>query len=88
MASFELSNKEQARAQAWIEKHSKEHAMEYTGVIGGRWTYAFTPTSIGTMAVVRCTCGAEEDIGDMTHGWDEFREAAAKRRAERGTRKD
>lgn len=35
-----------------------------TGSIGGRWTYSFTPTSLGTAITVHCACGKEENVTD------------------------
>lgn len=34
------------------------------GAIGGQYTYSFTNTTIGTVAKVRCACGAEIDLSD------------------------
>ena len=31
------------------------------GAIGGQYTYSFTPTSLGTVVLVRCACGNEEN---------------------------
>lgn len=46
----------------WIKKHNlKKHGSEtvYCGAIGGGMTYIFTPTSIGTVGKIRCSCGEE-----------------------------
>lgn len=60
---FGINELEIEAAEAWIKKHSEEHDM-YCGAIGGRWTYKITPTSLGTILVVQCACGAEEDVTD------------------------
>lgn len=38
--------------------------IKYDGAIGGKWTYEFTPTSIGTVCKVRCACGYSDDLSD------------------------
>ena len=35
------------------------------GAIGGRWTYKLTPTGLGTIIVVQCICGEEENVTDF-----------------------
>jgi len=66
---FHLAGIEKERAQSWIEQHKKDHPMKHTGAVGGRWSYTFTPTGIGTIVVVRCcACGAEKDVTNY-EGW-------------------
>lgn len=36
----------------------------YVGEIGGTTSYRFTPTSLGVVAVVLCTCGNEMELTD------------------------
>lgn len=36
----------------------------YTGAIGGAYTWEFTPTGLGTVTKVRCSCGEELDLTD------------------------
>ena|ERR1700690_4488086 len=56
--------------QKWIEEHDKakhinsEQTHRYSGAIGGAYTYEFTPTSLGTVARVRCSCGEVIDVSD------------------------
>lgn len=38
----------------------------YAGAIGGRISYIFTPTGLGTCIVVRCMCGEELNLTDVT----------------------
>ena len=55
---FFLTKKEQEKLSSWWEKHkSKTHPNGYFGANGGALTYHFTPTSIGIIKNVRCTCG-------------------------------
>lgn len=54
---FPISEKEKAAIDAWKLAHEKEaHGGDsYAGAIGGRYSYHFVPTSIGTSGVIRCT---------------------------------
>jgi len=59
--SFNISKKEWKAIKQWQEKHIKEkhNGSDYAGAIGGRYTYEFTPTSIGDIGTIKCGCGAE-----------------------------
>lgn len=61
---FDISEKEMTAASEWMDDHSKAHVMKSVGAIGGRWKWSFTPTSIGDVKKISCTCGAECDITD------------------------
>lgn len=60
----------------WVEKYESEqmckfaskHSHCHRGAIGGAITYCFTPTSLGVIMTVKCTCGKELDITDY-EGW-------------------
>ena len=64
---FPISEEEQKGIREWMDKHDEEvhHArtlgdkLKLGGCCGGRYTYKFTPTSIGTIGTVKCSCGAE-----------------------------
>lgn len=64
---FPISEEEQKSIREWMDKHDEEvhHArtlgdkLKLGGCCGGRYTYKFTPTSIGTIGTVKCGCGAE-----------------------------
>jgi hypothetical protein len=69
--SFNVSAEELAKATAWQCKHDREkhasqfkHGTRYSGAIGGAYTWCFTPTGIGTVVKVRCSCGEELDLTD------------------------
>ena len=70
---FPITEFDQKKIDEWKEKHDIEaHGlvtdglkMKAGGVIGGRYSYHFTPTSIGIFAKVRCSCGAEFDFSDI-----------------------
>lgn len=61
---FPISEKEQKEIREWQKKHDEE---EHGGVsaIGGRYTYEFIPTSIGTFGSVKCTCGAKLEFQEV-----------------------
>lgn len=61
MFSFIITDKEEAAIKKWQKKHVKEkhNGNNYSGAIGGRYTYEFIPTSIGDIGIVRCSCGEE-----------------------------
>lgn len=57
----------QKAIQEWQEKHDTEvHGLKTLedrlhagGLIGGRYTYHFVPTSIGISGTIQCSCGEE-----------------------------
>jgi hypothetical protein len=51
MGKFELTDKEQETIDIWQKKQRKKE-NKTTTAIGGRWTYQFTPTGIGTFIKV------------------------------------
>lgn len=70
---FPISEEEQKSIREWMDKHDEEvhHArtlgdkLKLGGCCGGRYTYKFTPTSIGTIGTVKCSCGAEFTFQNM-----------------------
>lgn len=70
---FPISEEEQESIREWMDKHDEEvhHArtlgdkLKLGGCCGGRYTYEFTPTSIGTIGTVKCSCGAKFTFQDM-----------------------
>jgi len=48
--AFSLNPTETAKALAWRDEHDKRHTGG--GAIGGRYTFSFTPTTLGTVAKV------------------------------------
>lgn len=63
---FPISEKEYNAIQCWIDKHDKAvHHGSTKACAGGRYSYRFLPTGLGTIGVVRCSCGAEFTFQDM-----------------------
>lgn len=62
---FPISEKEEKAIENWKEQHElKKHNLKtlnqklaFQGVSGGRYTYIFTPTAIGTFGEIKCSCG-------------------------------
>ena len=57
--AFGLSADQQRQHDEW-----KHHCSTYAGAIGGRLSYVFTPTGLGTCVTVKCICGEELDLTD------------------------
>lgn len=64
---FPISEKEKKKISEWQVKHDAEvhgvrtfeDKLRRYGAIGGRYSYTFTPTSIGTVGKIVCSCGEE-----------------------------
>jgi len=59
---FTLNKDEIKKALEFINNH--KCSIRYTGVIGGKITYLFTPNNVGCLIKVRCACGQELDLTD------------------------
>jgi hypothetical protein len=60
---FEVPDKE--KATKWLQEHNcKFKHPNKVGAIGGRISYQFTPTSLGLIAVIKCTCGEKCDVSN------------------------
>lgn len=63
---FPISKEEKDFIDEWTKDHLiKKHSDTYCGVIGGRFTYEFTPTSIGVVGKIKCICGEEFTFQDL-----------------------
>lgn len=63
---FKLSEEEEEMIKEWCEDHVKfNHRGKRSGAIGGRFTYNFTPTSIGTCGDITCSCGTTYRFRDI-----------------------
>ena len=62
---FKLNKEQTEKYQEWKKEHdvictvSKSNDI---GAIGGRFTFQFTPTSLGTITIVKCACGGNIDL--------------------------
>lgn len=66
-SDFVLSEDEELTVKNWVTSHNNDKHKGNTdsGAIGGRFTYCFTPTSIGTVGEVVCTCGDKFTFRDL-----------------------
>ena len=64
--TFSVTPEQVEAIRAWKKEHEAEShgGSEYAGAIGGRYSYKFTPTSIGTFGTVICSCGEKFDFAD------------------------
>lgn len=65
---FQVSQEEAAKAERWLSRHRCTVRTETPPAAGGRVSYEFTPTGIGTVIVVRCACGKSKNVTDY-EGW-------------------
>lgn len=64
--AFVISEKEDQKISEWKQNHRLKHACSYGSCIGGEYSYAFSPTSIGTIGSVVCDrCGEEFVFRDL-----------------------
>ena len=70
---FPISESEEEAIETWKEKHDAEahglktgeQRMRAEGFSGGRYSYHFIPTALGTSGVIRCHCGAEFEFQEI-----------------------
>lgn len=64
---FELDEVEHIKYREWRREHDKTCKNKYgVGAIGGRTTFCFTPTGLGNIVVVKCACGEEINLTDVS----------------------
>ena len=64
---FPMTEKEINTIKKWKKEHEKEvhnittddQRIQSGGAIGGTYTYSFRPTTIGTIGIIKCSCGKE-----------------------------
>ncbi len=64
---FELTGKEYTTFSEWDKKHKKVCKLyndPNPPAIGGRLTFSFTPTGLGSGVSVKCACGEECNCTD------------------------
>lgn len=57
---FIIDDEQQKKLDEW----KKHHKSVYTGAIGGRYTYSFTPTSLGV--VIKVTDYVTKEVIDLS----------------------
>lgn len=68
-ATFEINGEEWRTFEAWKKEHNKTCELarpNAQGAIGGRFSFMFTGSSIGTFVKALCACG-EEHLLTNTH---------------------
>ncbi len=63
MKTFKIDDEQLEKINAWMETRNPG---AYTGAIGGRLTYEFSPTSLGVVLVVRDAMGEEPRTLDVS----------------------
>lgn len=66
---FDLDKEQQEKASQFIKEHEcsfmvNKYGFKEVGAIGGSTTYRFTPTSLGVIIKIDCTCGQSVDVTD------------------------
>lgn len=64
MMTFTISDKEQEAIEKWQRKHKRKCSLRKDGE-NTHYTYSFTPTGIGDIICVRCSCGKSIDVTDI-----------------------
>ena len=68
MYTFSITDKEQLKLTALLAVHKETCKRgKSRSAIGGRLSYIFTPTTIGTLAHVECSCG---EVISFQDPWD------------------
>lgn len=69
MLKFVIDGKEAETYDAWRKKHDETCPKKgKCGAIGGRMTYSFSPTTLGTTIEISCACGEKVNVTDYS-GW-------------------
>lgn len=61
---FPISEEESKAIRQWMDNHEKEHSGRH-GCCGGKYTYVFIPTSLGTIGTIKCFCGESFDFQEL-----------------------
>lgn len=63
MIEFKTTEIEEQKLETWLSKHNKKCKLKKKNKMR-LFTYLFTPTGIGTIIEVKCSCGKSVDITD------------------------
>ncbi len=61
VTTFEIPDDLYSICVEWMQSHKCATDMPSTA-IGGKYTYTFTPTGIGTFIDIQCVCGGKLDL--------------------------
>jgi hypothetical protein len=72
---FELSKEQIEKVEQWDDLkmghkcslQSNEFSDKYVGCAGGHLSYIFTPTGLGDIVEVKCSCGETLNITEYEH---------------------
>lgn len=64
--SFQLTESEQKKLDDWL---ATKNLDKYGGAIGGRFTYSFTPTSLGVIIKVSDSLEQKDTIDLTDYDW-------------------
>ena len=75
MKTFTISDQDEQKINEWLDDHNKtciyyddgSKAEHPCGAIGGRLTYDFTPTGLGSIIHVTCMCTEALDLTEYTN---------------------
>jgi hypothetical protein len=59
---FEIPDEDADKSRIWRQEHKKVCELRDVGAIGGKYTWLFTPTSLGCIIILKCACGEELDL--------------------------
>ena len=65
---FTIDDKEYEVYRDWFNKHNESCKLKNPNnqtTIGGRITFSFTPTGLGTVITVECACGEKVNVTDI-----------------------
>ena len=63
---FELNDNEMKNLEKFDQHRCAFKKPFACGAAGGRLTFSFVGTGIGTLVTVKCACGKEKDITDIS----------------------
>lgn len=59
MKTFTITDEDWESIEKWQDYHTEEKHSDLPagGAIGGRFSYEFTPTTVGMVGICKCCCG-------------------------------
>lgn len=64
--TFEISDEQVKNIDKWLEEHSRTCPYFTANIkfLGGPISFIFNPIGIGTIVIVKCSCGGKVDVSD------------------------